>query len=75
MLLFLAVIAAISGWWLRQQRLTAKPWLAQSMADFSARTGAGRCCPAAKIGLGVFLAVAGCLFALLISAYIMRASI
>ena len=28
--------------------------------------------PPAKIGLGVFLAVAGCLFALLISAYFMR---
>jgi cytochrome c oxidase subunit 3 len=71
MLLFLAVIAAISGWWLRQQRLTAKPWLEQgTQADFP-RTNAPSL-PAAKIGLGVFLAVVGCLFALLISAYIMR---
>lgn len=66
--LFLAVIAAIVAWWLWQQRLTAKPWLeAGPISD----TGASSL-PAAKIGLGVFLAVAGCLFALLISAYSMR---
>ncbi len=26
-ILFMAVIAVIVGWWLSQQRLTAKPWL------------------------------------------------
>ncbi|MGI8568800.1 MAG: cytochrome c oxidase subunit 3 [Methylocella sp.] len=66
--LFLAVIAAIVAWWLAQQRLTAKPWLeAGSIGD----TGASSL-PAAKIGLGVFLAVVSSLFALLISAYSMR---
>jgi cytochrome c oxidase subunit III len=66
--LFLAVIAAIVAWWLAQQRLTAKPWLeAGQVGD----TGASSL-PAAKIGLGVFLAVVGCLFTLLISAYSMR---
>ena len=66
--LFLAVIAAIVAWWLAQQRLTAKPWLeAGQIGD----TG-GSSLPAAKIGLGVFLAVVGSLFALLISAYSMR---
>jgi cytochrome c oxidase subunit 3 len=73
MLLFLAVIAAISGWWLSQQRLTSKPWLEEGVqADFPG-TGAS-VLPAAKLGLGVFLAVVGSLFALLISAYLMRVS-
>lgn len=71
MLLFLAVIAGISGWWLSQQRLTAKPWLEEgALGDFPG-TGASSL-PAVKLGLGVFLAVAGSLFALLISAYLMR---
>ena len=66
--LFLAGIAAIVAWWLARQRLTAKPWLeAGPIVD----TGASPL-PAAKIGLGVFLAVVGSLFALLISAYSMR---
>jgi cytochrome c oxidase subunit 3 len=65
---FLAVIAAIVAWWLAQQRLTAKPWLG---AGLIGDTGASSL-PAAKIGLGVFLAVIGCLFTLLISAYSMR---
>jgi cytochrome c oxidase subunit 3 len=65
------VIAIIVGWWLSQQRLTAKPWLEEDpIADFPG-TGA-MTMPAAKIGLGVFLAVAGSLFALFISAYSMR---
>jgi cytochrome c oxidase subunit 3 len=70
-ILFMAVIAVIVGWWLSQQRLTAKPWLEEDpIADFPG-TGA-MTLPAAKIGLGVFLAVAGSLFALFISAYSMR---
>ena len=69
--LFLAVIAVIVGWWLSQQRLTAKPWLEEGpIGEFP---GAGAMTqPAAKIGLGVFLAVAGCLFTLVISAYSVR---
>jgi cytochrome c oxidase subunit 3 len=66
--LFLAVIAAIVAWWLVQQRLTAKPWLEPGAIG---ATGASSL-PAAKIGLAVFLAVVGCLFTLLISAYSMR---
>jgi cytochrome c oxidase subunit III len=66
--LFLAVIAAIVAWWLAQQKLTAKPWLEVGPVG---ATGAASL-PAAKIGLAVFLAVVGCLFALLISAYSMR---
>jgi len=69
--LFMAGIAAIAGWWLSQQRLAAKPWLEEGAAgDFPA--GSSMSLPAAKIGLGVFLAVVGSLFALFISAYSMR---
>jgi cytochrome c oxidase subunit 3 len=70
-ILFLGVIAVIVGWWLSQQRLTAKPWLEEGPMDDFPGTGAITL-PAAKIGLGVFLAVAGCLFTLVISAYSMR---
>ena len=69
--LFMAVIAVIVGWWLSHQRLTAKPWLEEGSIDDFPGTGA-MTFPAAKIGLGVFLAVATSLFALFISAYFMR---
>jgi cytochrome c oxidase subunit 3 len=70
-ILFMAGIAAIAGWWLSGQRLAAKPWLEQGVTvDFRGESGSS--VPAAKIGLGVFLAVVGSLFALLISAYSMR---
>lgn len=69
--IFLAVLAVIVAWWLAQQRLAAKPWLeAGPISD----TGASSL-PAAKIGLAVFLAVVGTLFALLVSAYFMRMEI
>ncbi|AND89108.1 MULTISPECIES: cytochrome c oxidase subunit 3 [Bradyrhizobium] len=70
-ILFLAVIAVIVGWWLSQQRLTAKPWLEAGPIDDFPGTDA-MTWPAAKVGLGVFLAVAGSLFTLFISAYSMR---
>ena len=69
-LVFLLVIAGIAGWWLSQQRLMAKPWLEQGAVAFPG-TESGTM-PAAKVGVGVFLAVVGCLFALFISAYFMR---
>jgi cytochrome c oxidase subunit 3 len=69
-ILFMAGIAAIAGWWLSQQRLATKPWLEEGVvADW--REGSPSS-PPAKIGLGVFLAVVGSLFALFISAYSMR---
>ncbi|HKS19844.1 MAG TPA: cytochrome c oxidase subunit 3 [Bradyrhizobium sp.] len=67
-ILYMAGLAAIAGWWLSQQRLAAKPWLEQGVIADSR----GEALPPAKVGLGVFLAVAGSLFALLISAYSMR---
>jgi cytochrome c oxidase subunit 3 len=70
-IVFMAGIAAIAGWWLSRQRLAAKPWLEEgAIGDF--RGGGASSLPAAKIGLGVFLAVVGSLFALFISAYSMR---
>lgn len=71
---FLAVIAVIAGWWLSQQQLMAKPWLnVNSIGDIPARNEPSM--PLAQVGLGVFLVVAGCLFALLVSAYFMRIEI
>ena len=70
-ILFMAGIAAIAGWWLSQQRLGAKPWLEQGVT-VDLREEGPPSLPAAKIGLGVFLAVVGSLFALFISAYSMR---
>jgi cytochrome c oxidase subunit 3 len=70
-ILFMAGIAAIAGWWLSQQGLAAKPWLEEGVtADLRERDTSFL--PPAKIGLGVFLAVVGSLFALFISAYSMR---
>ncbi|MCV3208686.1 cytochrome c oxidase subunit 3 [Mesorhizobium sp. YC-39] len=70
-LVFLAVIAGFAGWWLSHQRLMAKPWLEQGViGDLVGMEGSAL--PTAKIGLGVFLAVVGCLFALFTSAYFMR---
>jgi len=72
--LFLAVVAVIAGWWLSQQRLMAKPWLEEGPIGNFSSTGA-MTWPAKKIGLGIFLAVVGALFTLFISAYIMRMSL
>jgi len=53
-ILFMAGIAAIAGWWLSQQRLTAKPWLEEGLtADFRRRKG--RRALFAKIGGQPFL--------------------
>jgi cytochrome c oxidase subunit 3 len=70
-ILFMAGIAAIAGWWLSHQGLAAKPWLEEGVAA-DLRENSTSSLPPAKIGLGVFLAVVGSLFALFISAYSMR---
>ncbi|MDX8532518.1 cytochrome c oxidase subunit 3 [Mesorhizobium sp. VK25A] len=69
--IFLALVAAVAGWWLSRQRLMSKPWLEAGPVTAFPGTEAPLMHPA-KIGLGVFLAVVGTLFALLISAYFMR---
>lgn len=68
-LVFLAVVGSIAAWWLSSQRIMSKPWLETGVIEEAPRR---RAPPAAKIGLGVFIAVAGALFALTISAYSMR---
>ncbi len=70
-ILFLSVLGGIAAWWLLQQKLTAKPWLEEGVIGDFDGTGS-MSLPAAKIGVGLFLAVVGSLFALLVSAYFMR---
>jgi len=70
---FVVGVAAIAGWWLSHQRLTSKPWLEEGVIGDYAASHAPP--PPAKLGLGVFLAVVGALFALFISAYLMRADL
>ena len=63
-------MAIIVGWLLRQT-LNVRPWVAQRSVENADGEGAFPL-PAVTVGLGVFLAVATSLFALLISAYFMR---
>ena len=70
-LLFLGGLMAIIVWWLVRQTVNVKPWLEQRPIEIVHGDGA-LSLPPVKVGLGVFLAVATSLFALLISAYHMR---
>ena len=70
-ILFFAGLAVIAVWWLSKHRLASKPWLEQGAAGEFPGTGVSSM-PVAKIGLGVLLAALGSLFALFISAYLMR---
>ena len=72
-LVCLAVIMAAVVWWLVRQTLDVKPWIEQRpLADATDHGSDGLSLPPVKVGLGVFLAVATSLFALSISAYLMR---
>lgn len=68
---FIAVLTLIAGWWLSQQGLLAKPWLQVDHAGGVTQSSAPPHAPA-QVGLGVFLAVVGSLFALLITGYLLR---
>ncbi len=70
-LLFLVAIMAIVVGWLIRQTLNVRPWIEQHPIETAGTEGA-LSLPPIKVGLGVFLAVATSLFALLISAYFMR---
>jgi cytochrome c oxidase subunit 3 len=70
-LVFLVGIMAIVVGWLVRQTLNVKPWMEQRPIEIVHGDGA-LSLPPVKVGLGVFLAVATSLFALLISAYHMR---
>ena len=73
-ILLLAGLGVIAAWWLSRQRLMSKPWLEEGAAGEFPGTGVSAV-STAKIGLGVFLAVVGALFALFMSAYVMRMSV
>jgi cytochrome c oxidase subunit 3 len=70
-LIFLSGLMAVVVWWLVRQTVNLKPWQAQHASEMASGDGA-LTEPSVKVGLGVFLAVATSLFALLISAYHMR---
>lgn len=68
---FIAVLSLIAGWWLSRQGLGAKPWLQVDRPGGTLQVQASPPAPA-QVGLGVFLAVVGSLFALLITGYVLR---
>ena len=70
-LLVLVAIMATVVWWLVRQTINVRPWIAQRPIENVYGDGA-LSLPPVKVGLGVFLAVATSLFALLVSAYFMR---
>jgi cytochrome c oxidase subunit 3 len=70
-ILFFGSVVLIAAWWLAQQRIATKPWLEEGPST-DLRTISASPLPAAKVGLAVFLAVVGSLFALFTLAYSMR---
>jgi len=70
-LVLLSAIMAIVVGWLVHKTLNTAPWVEQRTVDMNGRDGALALLPV-QVGLGVFLAVATSLFALLITAYHMR---
>lgn len=69
-LVFLAVLMALFGGWLFSHSINVRPWEAQAAGVPSRQMP--RAATASRVGLAVFLAVATSLFALTISAYLMR---
>jgi cytochrome c oxidase subunit 3 len=67
--LLIAMLTAITVWWLLIQRLKDKPWMKQGVVPTSQETVTSS---APKVGLWVFLAVVSSLFGLFASAYMMR---
>jgi cytochrome c oxidase subunit III len=67
--LFIAMLTAITVWWLLIQRLKDKPWMKQGVLPTSQENVTSS---APKVGLWVFLAVVSSLFGLFASAYMMR---
>ena len=67
--LLIAMLTAITVWWLLIQRLKDKPWTKQGVVPTSQETVFSS---APKIGLWVFLAVVSSLFGLFSSAYVMQ---
>ena len=70
--LFMAVIAVIAGWWLSQQGLMAKPWLEQGVIGDVPGASAIDVASGENRAWACFSPSPARLFALLISAYSMR---
>jgi len=70
-LVMLVGIMAVIVWWLARQTVNVTPWVEQRGTEIAENDGT-LSLHNVKVGLGVFLAVATSLFALLISAYHMR---
>lgn len=68
-LIFLAMVASIAGWWLSRQGLTSKPWL-ESVGPHP-RNEPPQPLPH-RMGVTIFLVVIGGLFAMLGSAFVMQ---
>ena len=66
----IAMLTAITVWWLLVQRLKDKPWTKQGVVPTSPESEATSSAP--KIGLWLFLAVVSSLFGIFASAYFMR---
>lgn len=71
-LIFLVALMAAMLWWLLRQGLLSKPWLEVGVSVGAMTAPAPSPSLVGRIGLAVFLAVVGSLFALTISAYLMR---
>jgi cytochrome c oxidase subunit 3 len=67
--LLIAMLAAITVWWLLIRKLREKPWTTQGVVPTSPESTTSS---APKVGLWVFLAVVTSLFGLFASAYSMR---
>ena len=67
--MLIAMLTAITVWWLLIQRLKEKPWTRQGVVPTSQETFYSS---APKVGLWVFLAVVTSLFGLFASAYTLR---
>jgi cytochrome c oxidase subunit 3 len=67
--MLVAMLTAVTVWWLLIQRLKEKPWLTQGIVPTSQEDITSS---APKVGLWVFLAVVSSLFGLFASAYVMR---
>jgi cytochrome c oxidase subunit 3 len=72
--LFFLFIASVAGMWLWRQGVLQSPWLEEGEAtQYPSPRPLGAPPPSAtKVGLIVFLAVAGCLFSLLTASFFMR---
>ncbi|ODT13352.1 MAG: cytochrome-c oxidase [Kaistia sp. SCN 65-12] len=73
-LVFLLAVLGVVFWWLVRQGLFSKPWLEVGVAG-GMPTVEPSTPRAARVGLAVFLVVVGSLFALTVSAYLMRAGL